>query len=92
MLDLSITMVDQTQINPNVAKAPILEEVEAGKKVAWCSCGYSAKQPYCDGSHGRSPTNLKPMVVEIKETKKYAFCACKHTANPPFCDGSHKNL
>ena len=26
-------------------------ELEAGKKYAWCTCGNSEKQPYCDGSH-----------------------------------------
>jgi len=26
-------------------------EVEEGKDYFWCSCGQSAKQPFCDGSH-----------------------------------------
>jgi len=25
--------------------------LEAGKKYAWCSCGLSENQPFCDGSH-----------------------------------------
>lgn len=85
-------LTSMTNINPDVAKAPILEELEAGTKKAWCSCGYSTNQPYCDGSHSRNATSLRPVIVEITETKKYAWCACKATGNPPFCDGSHKNL
>lgn len=37
---------------PLIAKRkPCLETVRAGKKYFWCSCGRSAKQPFCDGSH-----------------------------------------
>ena len=32
-------------------KAPYPVEVEAGKTYFWCSCGRSAKQPFCDGSN-----------------------------------------
>ncbi|RMG81532.1 MAG: CDGSH iron-sulfur domain-containing protein [Bacteroidetes bacterium] len=70
-------------------KAPYVMEVEP-KKYAWCSCGRSEKQPFCDGSH--KGTEFRPVVVEIEEKKKVAWCGCKHTGNPPFCDGSHKNL
>ena len=31
--------------------APIGVDVEAGKSYWWCSCGKSAKQPFCDGAH-----------------------------------------
>jgi CDGSH-type Zn-finger protein len=33
------------------SKAPSPVDVEAGKAYWWCSCGKSAKQPFCDGSH-----------------------------------------
>ena len=37
---------------PKIArKSPYVLEVEAGT-YAWCACGRSQKQPYCDGSHG----------------------------------------
>ena len=46
----------------NKKKSPQLKpysvDVEKGKKYAWCSCGLSLKQPYCDGSH--SSTEFKP--------------------------------
>jgi CDGSH-type Zn-finger protein len=32
-------------------KAPYPVQVEAGKSYFWCTCGNSAKQPFCDGSH-----------------------------------------
>ncbi|MCB1617759.1 MAG: CDGSH iron-sulfur domain-containing protein, partial [Pseudomonadales bacterium] len=42
-------------------KAPYGVAVEAGKTYYWCSCGKSAKQPFCDGSHkgtGFAPTGF----------------------------------
>ena len=57
----------------------------------WCACGYSKKQPFCDGSHRM--TNLQGMRFTITEEEQVVFlCACKHTKNPPFCDGTHKSL
>ena len=45
-------MSDQTPATPIVAqKAPYGVEVEAGKTYYWCTCGRSAKQPFCDGTH-----------------------------------------
>ena len=70
-------------------KSPLVEEVEPGTYY-WCSCGLSAKQPFCDGSHKGSA--FVPLKVEIAEKKKVAWCLCKHTANPPFCDGAHAKL
>jgi CDGSH-type Zn-finger protein len=71
-------------------KTPIAVELEAGKKYAWCSCGKSANQPFCDGSHKGS--EFVPKVFEAEETKTAYLCNCKHTANPGFCDGSHNKL
>jgi len=70
-------------------KAPYVLENEPGT-YAWCACGKSANQPFCDGSHRGS--GFSPIVVEIKEKSKVAWCGCKHSGNKPYCDGSHKNL
>jgi len=70
-------------------KGPIALELQAGK-YAWCACGKSQKQPFCDGSHKGS--GIAPLLFEVTEAKKYFLCACKHTHNPPFCDGSHSKL
>ena len=72
------------------ARAPIAVEVEAGKTYWWCTCGRSAKQPFCDGSH--KGTDFAPMKYEDESTGKQWFCACKHTTKAPLCDGSHKAL
>ena len=74
------------------AKAPMPVEVEAGKTYFWCTCGRSAKQPFCDGAHSREGTDLVPMKWEASETKTVYFCACKETKNEPLCDGSHSAL
>ncbi|MEQ8231666.1 MAG: CDGSH iron-sulfur domain-containing protein [Gammaproteobacteria bacterium] len=62
-------------------------DVEAGKNYWWCSCGRSAKQPFCDGSH--TGTAFTPVKYEATETRKVFFCGCKASAKPPLCDGSH---
>lgn len=67
---------------------PIGIEVEAGKSYWWCSCGKSAKQPFCDGSHKGS--EFTPQKYDATEARTVYFCACKATANGPLCDGSHK--
>jgi len=71
-------------------KSPIPVEVEAGKTYYWCSCGKSAGQPFCDGSHKGSSFAPTPYTAE-KDGTVY-FCGCKHSANGALCDGSHKGL
>lgn len=76
---------------PNIAqKAPYAIELEQGKQYAWCACGRSSNQPFCDGSHKGSEFSPKRFTAE--ETKKKYLCGCKHTANSPFCDGTHSTL
>jgi CDGSH-type Zn-finger protein len=72
------------------AKAPIGVDVEAGNTYWWCTCGRSAKQPFCDGSH--KGTDFTPMAYEAAESKQLWFCACKHTKHAPLCDGAHKQV
>ena len=71
-------------------KAPYPIEVEAGKSYFWCSCGRSASQPFCDGSH--KGTDFSPVKFTADESKIIFFCGCKHTASPPLCDGTHSKL
>ena len=76
---------------PKIAgKQPIRIELEAGKTYAWCSCGESTNQLFCDGSHKGS--SFSPTVFTAEQTKMVSMCTCKHTGNPGFCDGSHKSL
>ena len=66
---------------------PIACAVESGKSYYWCSCGQSANQPFCDGSHQGS--EFTPVKYDATENKDVYFCGCKATANQPLCDGSH---
>lgn len=76
---------------PKIAgTVPIKVELEAGKRYAWCTCGESAKQPFCDGAHKGS--EFVPKVFVAEESKAVHLCTCKQTANPGFCDGAHKSL
>jgi CDGSH-type Zn-finger protein len=77
--------------SPVVAsRTPIPVEVEAGKSYWWCTCGKSARQPFCDGSHKGS--EFVPQKYDAQATGRVWFCGCKQTANAPLCDGAHKKL
>lgn len=70
--------------------SPIRMTLEEGKKYAWCACGKSENQPWCNGAHKDS--SFTPMVFTQETEKTAGICTCKMTSNPPFCDGTHKNL
>ena len=41
--------------NAKVAgKSPQMEQLEEGKTYAWCACGKSENQPWCNGAHMES--------------------------------------
>ena len=71
-------------------KAPFPVEVEEGKAYFWCSCGQSANQPFCDGSHKGSA--FAPVKFVAPESKRVFFCGCKHNGEGTLCDGSHHKL
>ena len=74
------------------AKAPQKVRLEAGKTYAWCACGNSKRQPWCDGSHKRTGNSLRPVVFTAKQDKEVMLCLCRQTGNKPFCDGSHRKM
>lgn len=77
--------------DPIVAqKGPYQVELEAGKAYFWCTCGRSAKQPFCDGSH--KDTGLQPMRFVSEKAGTVNLCGCKQSDDMPFCDGSHNIL
>ena len=51
-------------------KAPYPQLVKAGQTYAWCACGQSKNQPFCDGSHKR--------VTEEEDGKTYEYDAEGH--------------
>jgi len=71
-------------------KGPYPVEVEGGKTYYWCSCGKSASQPFCDGSHKGG--EFTPVQFVAEDTETVYLCGCKHTGSKPFCDGSHSKL
>jgi CDGSH iron-sulfur domain-containing protein 3 len=71
------------------ARAPYVLDAKPGM-YAWCACGNSKKQPFCDGSH--AGTGFTPVIVTIDAAKKVAWCGCKRSGTKPFCDGSHTKL
>ncbi len=75
---------------PRIAsRVPFVMDVQPGT-YAWCACGRSNTQPYCDGSH--AGTGLVPKIEIVGTAKRVAWCGCKHSGGKPFCDGSHKRL
>jgi len=70
--------------------SPYQVELEAGKRYAWCRCGRSKKQPFCDGSH--EGTGIEPLMFTAERNELALLCGCKDTGDPPYCDGSHMLL
>lgn len=68
---------------------PFVMEVKPGR-YAWCSCGVSSKQPFCDGTH--EETGMMPIIEVVEETKTVSWCGCKCSETKPFCDGTHSKI
>ncbi len=60
------------------------------EKYAWCACGKSEKQPFCDGSY--KGTDFSPIIVDNEKEGNIAWCGCKSTGNSLYCDGTHSKL
>ncbi len=71
-------------------KAPVRVDLKEGETYAWCRCGRSQSQPFCDGSH--KGTEFTPSVFTAEKSEEAYLCQCKGTANAPFCDGTHTQL
>jgi len=69
---------------------PMAVKMEKGETNAWCSCGESDDQPFCDGAHVGS--DFMPEVFDAETTGEAWLCMCKHTGKPPYCDGTHATL
>jgi len=67
-------------------KGPYEVEVEEGRTYVWCSCGLSATQPWCDGSH--KGTKFEPISFVAPISEIFFMCGCKASENPPYCFGN----
>lgn len=78
------------QSKPKIAGLkPIKQDIPPGI-YAFCTCGWSSNQPFCDGSH--QETSFKPIKMEITTQQKISWCNCKRSSKLPFCDNTHENL
>ncbi len=76
---------------PKIAqKGAYAVDVVEGKNYAWCSCGLSQNQPFCDGKH--SGSSFSPTLFKAEKTGKMYLCGCKHSNKGHLCDGSHSSL
>jgi CDGSH-type Zn-finger protein len=78
---------------PDTAKLPVLAqpgpyevEVVEGRRYLWCSCGLSATQPWCDGSH--EGTGFEPIAFVAPLSAVFHMCGCKRSENKPYCFGT----
>ncbi len=72
-----------------VQQMPIAVELKTGETYSWCTCGKTAKEPFCDGSHVGS--SFSPLEFTVNEDKTAFLCSCKKTKKTPYCDGSHES-
>ena len=66
---------------------PLMVQLEQGQFYLFCQCGFSKKQPFCDGSH--HGTAFRPLRFQARKSGPARLCACKRTQAGPFCDDSH---
>jgi len=71
---------------PNLFGAP-LHRIHRGETYAWCACGLSRNQPFCDGSHKGS--DVKPLTYTAGVSYKLVFCGRKISAWAPIYNGTH---
>lgn len=71
-------------------RSPIKVQLEEGKNYAFCTCGLSENQPFCNGAHKGS--SFTPFKFTAAATEEIWMCLCKRTGNAPRCDGTHKTL
>lgn len=85
-------MTDDTTDAVIAQKEPFEIELKATYRYAWCACGLSSYQPFCDGSHTRTQGRFKPVVWTAEKSETVLLCGCKQTGDAPYCDSTHLSL
>lgn len=70
---------------------PIDVEIVEGKFYAWCACGRTKREVFCDGSH-KKLEGIEPVIFKAPKSGVVKLCQCKQTKTPPYCDGTHLTL
>lgn len=73
-------------------KAPYRVKLRADYRYAWCACGLSKRQPWCDGSHTATNGEIGPVAFVADRDRTVQLCGCKQTGKRPHCDGTHNKL
>jgi CDGSH iron-sulfur domain-containing protein 3 len=81
-------MSDEEPLCPQ--KGPYQVTLVAGRAYLWCTCGRSARQPFCDGAH--AATSFLPHRFIAESSGTFNLCGCKSTDDRPLCDGTHNML
>jgi CDGSH iron-sulfur domain-containing protein 3 len=80
-------------LQPAIAsRTPFRVELLGGYRYAFCACGLSKFQPFCDGSHTASPAGIKPVIWTQAKDETVLLCGCKRSGSLPRCDASHNRL
>nr|XP_046258201.1 CDGSH iron-sulfur domain-containing protein 3, mitochondrial-like isoform X3 [Scatophagus argus] len=64
------------------ARLPYRVKVSAGKRYAWCACGHSKKQPFCDGAHKTKAPSISPLRFTPDKDRMVMLCACPALHSP----------
>jgi len=90
---MSATQPEAQAVEPAVAsRTPYRIELLGGYRYAFCACGLSKYQPFCDGSHTSTKSGIKPVIWTQEKDQTALLCGCKQSQRFPFCDGSHLKL
>jgi CDGSH-type Zn-finger protein len=54
-------------------KNPINLDLEASKTYFFCTCGLSAKYPFCDGTHKTSDTGKRSLPYTCEQAKTVTY-------------------
>ncbi|MCB1122901.1 MAG: CDGSH iron-sulfur domain-containing protein, partial [Verrucomicrobiae bacterium] len=57
--------------------SPMGVDLEEGKTYAFCTCGKSSNQPFCNGRHAGS--EFRPKMFKAEKDGKAWLCRCKDT-------------
>ena len=77
---------------------PYQVELEEGRMYAWCACGRSQRQPFCDGAH--KDTGIEPIRFKADSPPGRSICAAARirtrsrtaTAHTTCCERAARTL